>query len=194
MSLNERVYSVLLVSAQDSFNSSLQTLLPDSRFNPLRIEKSITAAKRLILERHFDFVVINSPLPDDTGLRFAIDVCNLKSSVALILVKAEVYSAAYDKVAEHGVFVLSKPTSKPMVLNAVDWMIATHERLKKLEKKSTSMEDKMLEIRIVNRAKWLLIEELKMSESDAHRYIEKQAMDRCVSRKEIAEGIIKAYS
>jgi len=51
----------------------------------------------------------------------------------------------------------------------------------------------MNEIRLVNRAKWLLISELKMTEPDAHRYIEKQAMDRCVSKRRIAEEIIKTY-
>lgn len=52
----------------------------------------------------------------------------------------------------------------------------------------------MEEIRIVNRAKWILISEIKMDEADAHRYIEKQAMDRCVSKREVAESIIKTYS
>ena len=51
----------------------------------------------------------------------------------------------------------------------------------------------MEEIRIVNRAKWLLISELKMSEEDAHRYIEKQAMDRCITRRAMAESIIRTY-
>ena len=57
-----------------------------------------------------------------------------------------------------------------------------------------TLEEKMGEIRLVNRAKWLLISELKMSEPDAHHYIERQAMDCCVSKKEIAENIIKTYS
>ena len=52
----------------------------------------------------------------------------------------------------------------------------------------------MEQIRLVNRAKWILIRELKMSEPDAHRYIEKQAMDRCVSRGDIARDIIKTYA
>ena len=73
-------------------------------------------------------------------------------------------------------------------------MASTRERIRKFEKKAVSLEDKMQEIRIINRAKWLLISELGMAENDAHRYIEKQAMDRCVSRKEIAEEIIKTYS
>ena len=49
----------------------------------------------------------------------------------------------------------------------------------------------MEEIRLVNRAKWLLIDAASdMTESEAHRYIEKQAMDRCVTRRSIAENII----
>ena len=51
----------------------------------------------------------------------------------------------------------------------------------------------LVEIRSVNHAKWLLIERTNMSESDAHRYIEKQAMDSCVKKSEIAENIIKTY-
>ena len=52
----------------------------------------------------------------------------------------------------------------------------------------------MNEIRLVNRAKWLLISEVKMDEPSAHRYIEKQAMDRCISKREVAEEIIKTYA
>ena len=51
----------------------------------------------------------------------------------------------------------------------------------------------MEEIRLVNRAKWRLIEVLKMTEAQAHRYIEKQAMDRCVNRRTIASEILAAY-
>lgn len=194
MSLEERVYSVLIVSAVDGFNVSMQALLPDSKFSPVRIETSITEAKRTLLERSFDFVVVNSPLPDDAGVRFSIDVCSEKGGVVLLMVRAELYTATYNKVAEHGVYVLPRPTSKPIVMQAVDWMIATRERLKKLQKKTLTIEEKMAEIRTVNRAKWLLIDQLKMTEADAHRYIEKQAMDACVSRREIAENIIKTYS
>ena len=33
----------------------------------------------------------------------------------------------------------------------------------------------------------------KAVEPEAHRYIEKQAMDRCITRREIASEIIKMY-
>ena len=107
--------------------------------------------------------------------------------------KAEQYSDAYDKLAEHGVFLLQKPLSKSVFQIASGWLVSARERIRKTEKKTLSIEEKMNEIRVVNRAKWLLISELKMTEPDAHRYIEKQAMDRCVSRRLIAEEIIKTY-
>ena len=73
-------------------------------------------------------------------------------------------------------------------------MSRARERLRKSEKKALSIEEKMEEIRIVNRAKWILIRELKLDEPEAHRYIEKQAMDRCISKRIVAEEIIKTYA
>ena len=194
MSLKERVYSVLIVSAAESFNDTLSALLPSSKYSPTHFVSNISAAKRVLAERAFDFVIINSPLPDDVGTRFAIDTVNSEESVVLLMVRTELQEEIYDKVAEHGVFVLSKPTSKPTMMTALSWLSSAREKLRKTEKKTLSIEEKMEEIRIVNRAKWILIRELKLDEPEAHRYIEKQAMDRCVSKRVVAEEVIKTYS
>ena len=193
MSLKERVYSVLIVSAAENVNTALGTLLPESRYEPIHAVSSISAAKRSFAEQAYDYVIINSPLPDDIGTRFAIDACNSKGTVVLLMVRGELHDEIYNKVAEHGVFTLPKPTSKPALATALNWMSSARERLRKSEKKTLSIEEKMEEIRIVNRAKWLLISEIKMDEQEAHRYIEKQAMDRCISKREVAETIIKTY-
>ncbi|MBO5462827.1 MAG: ANTAR domain-containing protein [Clostridia bacterium] len=194
MSLKERVYSVLIVSAAEGFNDALSALLPTSKYSPTNFVSNISAAKRAFAERAFDFVIINSPLPDDIGTRFAIDTGSSKETVVLLMVRAELQAEIYDKVAEHGVFVLPKPTSKPTMAIALSWLSSAREKLRKTEKKTLSIEEKMEEIRIVNRAKWLLISELKLDEPEAHRYIEKQAMDRCISKRIVAEEIIKTYS
>lgn len=193
MSLKEQVYSVLIVSASEGFNDALSALLPITKYSPTYIVSNISAAKRALAERAFDFVLINSPLPDDVGTRFAIDTSAHKETVVLFMVRAELYDEMYDKVAEHGVFVLSKPTSKPIITTALGWLSSARERIRVQETKTHSLEDKMAEIKIVNRAKLLLISQLQMDESQAHRYIEKQAMDRCVTRRIVAEEIIKTY-
>ncbi len=193
MSLKERVYSVLVVSAAEKLNTALSELLPELHYQPVRTVPGISAAKRAFSQRSYDFVLINSPLPDDSGVRFAIDIGSSRDTVVLLLVRAENYDDVRERVSEHGVFTLQKPFSRPMILTALDWMASARERLRMMEKSTLSFEEKMEEIRLVNRAKWLLISALSMDEPQAHRYIEKQAMDRCVSRREIAEEIIETY-
>ncbi len=194
MSLEKRVYSVLVVSAADGFTSALKSLLPESHYSPVKTVSSVNAAKRTVAENTFDYVIINSPLPDGLGTHFAVDCCSSSGTVVLLFVKNELHDEIYEKVNRHGVFTLAKPTSKSAVTTALYWMSSARERLRKFEKKTVSVEEKMEEIRVVNRAKWLLITQLNLSEPDAHRRIEKLAMDKCLSKRAIAEEIIEMYS
>ena len=61
MDLKEQVYSVLVVSASEKFNQSLAGLLPQSRFSPVRTVSGVGAARRELLERPYDLVLINTP-------------------------------------------------------------------------------------------------------------------------------------
>lgn len=194
MVFSEETYSVLVVSSVPKFNDILTQMLPGTEYYPVCFVNNIAAAKRELLSRNFDLVIVNAPLPDDYGTRFAIDACGKTGTVAMILVRADAYEEINAKVQPQGVFTLPKPTSTQTLQQGLKWMASARERLRRLEKKAITIEEKMEEIRQVNRAKWLLIEQLKMTESDAHRYIEKQAMDRCVSRLEIAKSIIRTYT
>ena len=194
MSLKERVYSVLIVSASERFRDSLLPLLPEASYSPVITAASIGEAGRARNLREFDFIFINSPLPDDAGIRFAIDCCRSGGAVAVLFAAAAVFDQVNARVAEHGVFVLPRPVPRDAILRGLEWMAAARERLRGYEKKVQPIEEKMEEIRLVNRAKWLLISELNMSEPDAHHYINRQAMDRCVPKREVAEEIIRLYS
>ena len=194
MNLEERIYSVLIVSAAEQMNTALSSLLPESHYSPVKRVATISAAKRAWSEREYDFVIINSPLPDDAGHRFAIDIGNTKNTIVLLFARAEIFDEVHEKVMNHGVFTLPKPISQPRVAMALSWMATAREKIRRMQNESLSLEDKMEEIGIINRAKWLLISELKMDEPQAHRYIEKQAMDHSLSRRAIAEEIIKTYT
>lgn len=191
MPFEEYVYSVLIVSSSERFNTSFPALLPHKDYQPVDLVHSISHARRKLSERAYDLVIINTPLPDEFGRKFAIDICSSKKTVVVLLVKNEIYDETFAKVLEHGVLTLRKPISVSVMNQALDWMRAISRRLGKFEKKALTLEEKMAEIRIVNRAKWALIDARGMTEAQAHRYIEKHAMDRCVSRREIAEEILQ---
>ena len=193
MVFQERTYSVLVVSASDKFNSSIMALLPVTDYWPVSIAKSVSEAKRRLLDSPVDILLINAPLTDDFGMRLAIDVCNTSDAGVLLLVKNDLYNDIYAKVVEFGVITLPKPTSSQMVAQCLRSLCATRERLRKVEERQVTVEEKIEEIRLINRAKWHLIECLSMTEAEAHRYIEKQAMDLRLSKREVAENIIKTY-
>ena len=194
MSLKERTYSILVVSSAEKLNTTLSSLMAETHYHPVRFVDNISAARRIWNDQEFDFLVINAPLSDETGIRFAVDAARSPGSVVVLIIRAELYDDVFERVSPRGVFVLSKPLSLPVLTTALSWMESAKERLRNMEQKTLSVEEKMEEIRLVNRAKWVLISELKMEEPQAHRYIEKQAMDRCISRREVAEEIIKTYT
>ena len=193
MSLNERAYSALVVSGANDFNTAMASMLPKANFQPAVYVKSVTEAQRAFAEREYDAVIINAPLKDDLGLRFAIDCSTSKKAVVLFLIQNEYHPEVCAKVENYGVFTLPKPMSKQAMETALRWLFTAKVRFAKTEKISNKMEDKMEEIRLVNKAKWLLISNEGLLEPEAHRYLEKEAMDRCISKKEIAKEIIDKY-
>lgn len=186
-------YAVLAVSRSEKFSAALRALLPAGRYDPLVTVSGGKEARERLAGAHFDIAIINDPLPDLSGEALATEVCRDSGVGVLLLVKADDFPAVNQRVSPHGVLTLPKPTTETMIAQSLMLLCGTRERLRRLEERAVSMEEKMVEIRIVNRAKCLLIEQLKMTEQEAHRYIEKQAMDRCVTRRTVAENILSTY-
>lgn len=193
MVLRTRTYGILLVSASDKLNDVILSSLNISEYNPVDIAASISKACRMFAEKDYDIVIINAPMPDEFGTRLAIDVCDDSQASSLLLVSSDIYDEIYDKVADYGVVVLSKPTSMQIVSQSLRILCAVRERIRKLNQKQASVEEKISQMRIISHAKWLLIEHDGMTEDEAHKYIEHSAMDKRKSKAEIANMIIKKY-
>lgn len=184
-------HSVLIVSASGQFDAivrkSLKTVMSiDSR-------TSAAMARRCILERYYDIVIINAPLPDESGEEYALDVTEKCHASVLIVTPQEVYEDVLDRLTDHGVLVIPKPFPKGRMDKAIRFLIAIQNRMHQLESKVLTVQEKMDEMRLVSKAKILLVEKKHMTEDEAHRFIGKQAMNSGVSRRRIAEKIIEDY-
>lgn len=181
---------MLVISASSKFVQFLTALLPESQFDRISVVADAGSAKRKLLENSFDIAVIDSPLPDEFGTRLAIDISSTSGTGVMLLARAEHLSDIFSKVTSFGVIVISKPVSSQSITHSLLLLCGIRERLRRMEQKTASIEDKMDEIRIVNKAKWMLIEHEGMTEAEAHRYIEKQSMDNCTTKRSTAEEII----
>ena len=120
------------------------------------------------------------------GASAAVDAAE-RSSAAILLLTDD---AALPRRCIRAGVMTAHPDELAAVLPS---LLATAERLRTLRDKTSSLQQRLDDSRIVARAKLLLISRLGMSEGDAHRYIEKPAMDSCLPRRDVAEGIIRTY-
>ncbi len=186
-------HSVLLVSGSDKAAEAIRAALPPARFAPVDLCARAAEARERLLQQDYAIVVINAPLPDACGPELADALAHGSRRGVLLLAAADDYAGACAALEDAGVLTLAKPGTSQMLVQGLNLLVAMRTRLCALEKKTLTLEMKMEDIRIVNRAKWVLIEQLKMDETAAHHYIEKQAMNQRRSRREIAQSILMTY-
>ncbi len=181
-------HSILIVSSSGQFDAIVSRSL--TGYISKDICKSAAIARRFVLERYYDLVVINAPLPDENGEDLAMDVSENCNASILLVTPQDVADAAMERLSDHGILIVPKPAPGGRIDKAIRFLFSIQDRIHAIERKRQAAEEKIEELRIVSKAKILLVEKKKMTEDEAHRYIGKQAMDRGVSRRRIAERIL----
>lgn len=183
-------HSVLIISASEKFDTLVKQSLPPRTYIGIDCRKSASLARRSILERYYDLIIINAPLPDENGMDIAMDVTDKCNASVLLVVPKEVYEDVAERVSDLGILVVPKPSPKGSMDRSIRFLTANRNKLRMLEKKVRTVQEKMEELRLVDHVKLLLIEKKKMTEDEAHRHIGKLAMDNGVSRGRMAQMLL----
>lgn len=191
--ISDSSYPVLAVSLNDKFVQSLVSVLSDEHLSFDRAD-SVGAARRMVLRKEYAVVLIDTPMKDEFGANFALDIASDSNLGVLLFVEPNIYDEVSSKCEDLGILTLAKPAQRHVLRQSVKLLLATRRRLRKMEKKNASFEEKIAEIKTVNRAKLLLMENESLSEADAHRQIEKLAMDTRRTKLEVANDIISRYT
>lgn len=185
--------SALIVSHTEKGSDTLAELLGRAAIGAVTSSPSCKDARKILAEMDFDLVVINAPLRDETGESLARTIAANSSSQAIMVVGEEYFESASARFEENGIITIAKPINREMFLSTLRLVKSTQKRLIKALDENEKLRQKIEDIRIIDRAKCILISYMGMSEHEAHRYIEKQAMDMRSSKRIIAEGLLKTY-
>ena len=173
---------VLLVSSSEKGRDGLAALLREASITQIHMAGSGSQARRFLIQGQASVVVINTPLSDEFGESFALFATEQTSASVIMLVKNEQADEVAHQVENEG---------KALFFQAVKLSLAAQRRMMGLQSENDRLQKKIMEIRLVDRAKCLLIENRGMTETEAHRYVEKQAMDLRITRREVAERILE---
>jgi response regulator NasT len=185
--------SALIISGTGKDAAFFTDMLNAASINQICCQQSCAEARRLLLDRDFDLVVVNAPLHDESGENLSRHITSKGSAQVILVVRSEYFDEAAAACEADGILTISKPLDRTMFWSALSLAKSAQSRIKRIQAENAQLKQKIEDIRIVDRAKWVLVSYMNMNEKEAHRFIEKQAMDLRSTRRSIAEGILKTY-
>ncbi len=184
---------VLILNENKGKSKLLVTLVVQGLKHATSINESGLDDKGLKLVREGDYglLIIVSDIKNEMAHK-AAKLASIHPTASIMHIADETdFSSDEDKEAREkfldiGAILLVKPLSKNSFLVAVNSADMAHIRLCKLRKK-------VEEEKVLARSKLILMRTLSLSEDEAHKYIEKEAMNSGQKKIDIAYEILRTY-
>lgn len=185
--------NVLIVSSSNKSKELLIQIVNESGDYDIEAVQDNSQCMEMIKKINFDLIIINSPLRDDYGDKLSKFINkNTKTSIILI-VKNNSSQVDISSLESSGIYIMEKPLNKLLLINVINSYIIHRRRFNSIIIENEELKNKINNIKLIDRAKLTLIQYLKMSEDESHKYIEKQAMDLRITKVEVAKNILKTY-
>lgn len=184
---------ILLICSSEKGIKVYTDNLKSMGYTDINVETNGAAARRKMINDDHSMIIIDTPLKDEFGTEIAINASKTSNVGIILIVKSVNSDMITSKVEDLGVFVIPKPFSKSVFSQGVKFVSTSIRRVNILKKEEKRLKKQVEDIKRVDRAKCLLIQYNKITEEEAHKYIEKKAMDDRISRREVAEKIIKFF-
>jgi response regulator NasT len=180
----------LIVCDNEKGTSFYKSFLKENGYMDMVAVTSGPMAKRAILDYDFDICIINGPIGGASGEELSKDIAEKNICQVILFVKAERLEEISAQVEDYGVITVGKPINKQLFWQALKLAKVAQRRINMAQKENEKLERKLADMKVISRAKILLMVENNISEEEAHKLIEKQAMDRRMTRIEIAREIV----
>ena len=167
--------------------------LTEAGFNCVGQASDGAQAVKLAEELQPDLVLMDIKMPGTDGLMAAESLKELK--IPVVLLTAFSSPELVDRASAAGVYsYVVKPFNPSNLIPALKIALSLHDRIAQFEVDLEDANEKLETRKLIERAKALLTEHMKMNEPDAFRWIQKASMDRRLSMKQVAETVIEQLS
>ena len=191
-------YILAAAGKEESIQLLRQILKGVSGAEQLRIQQAVTLEqiRRGVsgagAQAPADLLIAVMPLSDGTGVEGIIDVAQRHPQLmSILLVRQEAYEQVTYQCRNQQIFVIAMPFKRQVLAEAASFMLRIRTVIDDKDKELARMRKNLSEIRTITSAKIRLMQTRQMTEEEAHYYLEKEAMDRSLSKKEVAEEILR---
>ena len=144
----------------------------------------------LVRKHRPDLAILDIKMPGEDGLSAAARITAERLAAVLVLT-AFSQRELVDRAREAGALAyLVKPFQRNDLLPAMEVAMGRFEEMRALEQENKSLEERLATQKLVERAKGSLMDSMDMKETEAFRWIQKTAMDRRSTMREVAEQVL----
>lgn len=183
--------TILICDDEPVVRMNLKAMLNDIGFDEVLECGDGRKAVEMALASFPDLAVLDIAMPGMDGITAAQEI-GKKLKIPLLLLTNSYDTQTVKRAADSGIAAfLTKPLRQQDLLPAIEMALAHSEQIEELKEKVDDLRETIENRKVIERAKGMLMQQEDLSEAEAYRTMQKLAMDRRKSLRQIADSILK---
>lgn len=139
-----------------------------------------------------DLIITDIVMPEITGIEAASEIYAERPTAIIILSGFSDEELVRKGFQNHAITYLLKPVDRKQLRAAIVMALEHHEHLMELREETDSLEQALEGRKVIERAKGVLMERLKLTEDQAHRKLLTTARSQNLKLVDLANTLLKA--
>jgi response regulator NasT len=188
MNTQNKKVRILVAEDETIIRLDLVEMLTEAGYEVVAQAENGAVAVELAKLHNPDLAILDVKMPEMDGITAAEQIILI---APVLMLTAFSQRDLVERARDAGVMAyVVKPFSINDLVPAIEIAISRHKQMKSLESEVADIYDRLETRKVIDRAKGILMKAMNLSEPESFSWIQKTAMDRRISMKEVANAII----
>jgi len=188
MNNQDKKVRILVAEDETIIRLDLVEMLTEAGYEVIAQAENGAVAVELAKQHKPDLAILDVKMPEMDGITAAEQIILL---APVLMLTAFSQRELVERARDAGVMAyVVKPFSINDLVPAIEIAISRHKQMKSLESEVADIYERLETRKVIDRAKGILMKAMKLSGPESFSWIQKTAMDRRISMKEVANAII----
>ena len=192
MSTNSQKIKILVAEDETIIRLDLVEMLTDAGYEVVAQAENGAIAIEMAKKYQPDLAILDVKMPEVDGITAAEQIISISP---VLMLTAFSQRELVERARDAGVMAyVVKPFSIGDLIPAIEIAISRHRQMKTLEAEVADLYERLETRKTIDRAKGILMKAMNLSEPESFNWIQKTAMDRRISMKQVAQAVISPES
>ena len=187
-SSNQPAIRILVAEDETLIRMDLVEMLTESGYEVVAQATNGEEAIALATEFKPDLAILDVQMPVLDGISAAEKIIAI---APVLMLTAFSQKELVDRARDAGVMAyVVKPFTISDLIPAIEIAVSRHTQMRSLAEEVADLHERLETRKVIDRAKGILMKALNLTEPEAFSWIQRAAMDRRITMKEVAEAVI----